>query len=236
MLVSALRRWWWRRGYQKFYTSAQHRENRYAMNAGEAARFEALVAELRSLVQPSPHDVVLDVGGGNGVLTAAVFEGCRKTIVADYNLSAVTTHRGGDAGVAFVVADAARLPFRDGTFTKIFSYGLFPNIGSPAVARRMIDDWHALLAPSGTLYIGDIPDRARLPRILFEGVRRCRSVLGAKYLVAVLLNSYFSKRALRRRVTALGYVVAIIAQSSARRFARERFDLRARRAPERGRS
>ena len=226
--LSAVRQWWWKRGHQRFYGSQADRNNPYALNAGTAERFEALVADLRGLLQPSAEDQVLDLGGGNGVLSRRVFSGCRRLVVSDVCLTPLQEAGSPTGATSFVVADMTRPPFRPGAFTTLFSYSTLPHVGSEAVLRRMLQAWDALLASGGTLFIGDIPDRRRLPAIAARGFRKAFLVEGLKYFAAISLISYFSRERLRRMLIAQGYDVTILNQASHRRFHRERFDLMAR--------
>lgn len=220
--VGAVRRWWWQRGHERFYTSEVGQRDPYALNAGTPERFQALVAELGNILSPGPDDVVLDLGGGNGYLSAALFGGCRQVVVLDLCRPSVA------AASAFVVADLAAPPFRGEAFTMLFSYSTFPHLGSRAAARRALRAWDSLVARGGTVFIGDIPDRARLHRILGRGVGRLARPGGLKYYAAVSLISYFSRAWLGAELRALGYDVAVLDQSPQRRFHRERFDLLAR--------
>ena len=226
--LSTVRQWWWRRGHRRFYGSQADRDNPYALNAGTAERFETLVAELQGLLRPSAEDRVLDLGGGNGVLSRRVFSGCRQLVVSDICPTPLQEAGVPQATASFVVADMARPPFRHGSFTTLFSYSTLPHVGSEAVLRRMVQAWDALLADGGTLFIGDIPDRRRLPVIAARGFRKAFPMEGLKYFAAISLISYFSRERLRRMLLDQGYGVTILNQASHRRFYLERFDLMAR--------
>jgi len=225
LLISSLRRWWWKRGYKKFHGSDADRANVYAMNADNKKRFDALVKELKSLLKPLWNDVVLDMGGGNGILSSNVFGTCKMTIVLDFSLESMKGHVRRSPSTYFVASDSARPPFKNGSFSKVFVHGLLPNLGSEGVVHQMVQKWDQLLIYGGVLYIGDIPDRKKFLSILIEAIRRCTSILGFKYCVAIMLNSYFSKTGLKKHLSKMGYTVTIINQSNERRFHNERFDL-----------
>lgn len=220
--VGAVRRWWWQRGHERFYTSEVGQRDPYALNAGTPERFQALVAELASILRPCPDDVVLDLGGGNGYLSTALFAACRQLVLLDLCRPSAAV------ASAFVVADMVAPPFRAGVFTILFSYSTFPHLGSRAAACRALRAWDPLLARGGTVFIGDIPDRARLHRVLGRGVGRLARPDGLKYYAAVSLISYFSRNWLKAELRTLGYDVTVLDQLPQRRFHRERFDLLAR--------
>ena len=226
MWLRTARVWWWKRGYRRFYNSAPHRDNPYLMNAGTAERFERLTQELEALVRPQDGDTVLDLGGGNGLLSARLFGRCRRLVVMDFCQAAMGRREEG-THFGWVVGDMKQPPFRHGTFTTLFSYGTFPHVGSEARAKRMVEAWDPLLAPGGVLFIGDIPDRRAVPRTWLEALPRLRTVVGAKFYVAIMLQSSFSKRSMLEHLSRLGYDARVIEQSPERRFARQRFDIQA---------
>ncbi|MDR7480964.1 MAG: methyltransferase domain-containing protein [Armatimonadota bacterium] len=96
----------------------------------QAGYFHALDAALARL--PEAPSLVLDVSTGTGAamgLLVQRFPGCRGVAVdlAPAMLQhAVRRARGERWPVAFAVADAARLPFRDGTFDLVTVQNAFP--------------------------------------------------------------------------------------------------------------
>lgn len=236
MLVSRVRLWWWRRGYKKFYGGGADRSNTYAMNAGTEERFNRLVVELRARLAPSDRDRVLDVGGGNGVLAYEVFKNCERIVVVDYCLESMRPQRARLPGVRFVVAEASRLPFRNGSFSTIFAYSVLPHVGSQRVLRAMLRGWDPVLSGAGIFYLGDVPDREKFLAIVGGGLARLPRVAGFKYCMAILLNSYFSKAGLRKCLAEMGYDVTLIEQTPERRFHAERFDVLGKKRDESGRT
>lgn len=224
-VVGSFRRWWWRRGHRRFYRNQTGRTdlfvatNPYALNAGSREAFDSLITGLREIVEPLAKDVVLDLGGGNGYVSAELFGACRKVVVLDL------CRPPGELRSSFVLADMQAPPFRAGAFTKLFSYSTFPCVGSTTAARTMLDVWDRLLAPNGVLFIGDIPDRSKLTTMLARGLSKVASANGLKYYFAVSMISTFSRNTLKRHLESIGYEVTLINQPPTRRFYRERFDL-----------
>lgn len=227
MLLGIFRQWWWRRGYRRYYGSQTDRGNPYAMNAGTRERFDILVKELTSSLQPTSDDIVLDLGGGNGQLSRELFRICRRVVVLDFCQSAVVRALGFSHNVSFVVADMSEPPIKAGAFTKIFTYSTFPHLGSERQVRKMLKTWDPLLSKEGVLYIGDIPDRKAFFSIVLRALPRIMSINGLKYYFAVLMSSYFLRRRLKSDLEELGYAVTVLNQSPERRFYRERFDVKA---------
>ena len=220
----SLRAWWWMRGYARFYARPKtSQQGKYAMNAGSEDAFNVLVRELITIIKPSPNDVVLDVGGGDGRLAREVFHCCRKVVVLDRYLS------GGRAVSDFVVGDMHHPPFKAGSFTIVFSYSTFATVGAPGSVPEMLERWSSLLQSRGVMFVGDIPERSRVRAALARGLTKDSVMRTLKYYIAIGLITYFSREKLRRQVAAMGYDVAMIDQSPGRRFYRERFDFIARR-------
>lgn len=238
MLAGVLRAWWWRRGYRRFYVGEGSRANPYTLNAGTWERFDALVEELARLLAPAPDDAVLDLGGGNGQVAARLFPHCRRVVILDFCQDAMGSGPPLPRNCFFVVGEMSHPPFKPATFTKIFTYSTFPHLGSQRRVRQMLPTWDRLLDDGGTLYIGDVPDRRALPRVLASALGGIARVSGLKYCFAAVMNSYFSRTWLARDLAAMGYSVTILDQSPGRRFSTERFDILARKAagPERAQS
>ena len=232
MVLGVIRQWWWRRGYKRFYASPVVRENPYAMNAGTAERFEQLVNELQGMLEASEDVQVLDLGGGNGRLSARVFERRQRLVVMDFCRTAMEAAPSGESSQTnarrFVVGDMKQPPFRAGSFTVLFTYSTLPHLASERQIQRIFEVWDPLLAQGGILYIGDIPERKAVPSIVARALPRLASLSGLKYCVAILMNNYFSRRKLAGHLAGLGYEVRCLDQASGRRFHRERFDILAR--------
>lgn len=222
MMLGAIRQWWWKRGYRRFYASPTTEDNAYAMNAGTAERFDQLVKELSAILKPSEQDQVLDLGGGNGGLSGQVFGRCRRLVVLDFCPSAMPSSS--SFRRRFVVGDMKRPPFPPRAFSTLFTYSTFPHLASERQIKSILERWDALLAEGGVLYIGDIPERKAVPSLLVRALPH----RGLKYYVAVFMSNYFSRAGLSQCLSSLGYEVTCIQQSAGRRFHQERFDILAR--------
>jgi SAM-dependent methyltransferase len=227
--LALARSWWWKRGYRKLYAAAQDTPNPYALNAGTAERFCRLVDELRSVLHPRDEELVLDLGGGNGVLSHHVFGHCRRLVVMDFHHPALRGN--GGLNTRWVVGDMNRPPFKAESFTLLFTYSTLPHAATEGSSARMIEAWDALLAPGGVLFIGDIPDRRAIPRILAAALPRLLTIRGIKFYFAILMQSFYSRRKLVRELERLGYRAGIVEQAPVRRFADTRFDVLAVKGP-----
>lgn len=223
-MIGGMRRAWWRHAYRRFYCSDLNRSNIYAMNAGTAEGFELLVRDLAEVLQPSPDDVVLDLGCGNCVLSSKLFGSCRRVVAVDFSKT-VLSQASAPPTFSLVVADIRFPPFRGETFSKVFSYSTLPHLGTMREVCRMLGRWHGLLRDGCVLFLGDVPDRARLGGIIMRAARRTTTWRGVKYWVAILMNNYFRRHEMVRELGRMGFEVQLIEQSASRRFHLERFDV-----------
>lgn len=86
--------------------------------------FEAHRFGYEALIERLPQDaVVLDIGSGEGYGTASLARSARLVVGMDYSFEAVShaSERYGSGKLAFVVADAQRLPFRSDAFDVVSS-------------------------------------------------------------------------------------------------------------------
>lgn len=134
------------------------------MTGGRDRRWRALAAQA---AEPQGA-LVLDLGAGTGDLTRAVRDaGARLAVGADFTgpmlrAAAGKTKASGAGGqIAWIQADALRLPFADGTFDAVTSAFVLRNlVDLPAALREMV----RVLAPGGRLVALDITHPPPGPR------------------------------------------------------------------------
>ncbi|GIU99155.1 MAG: hypothetical protein KatS3mg014_0771 [Actinomycetota bacterium] len=146
-----------------------------------------LTRRLADLLGLGRGERVLDVASGTGT-TARLLARERGVVVTGVDLSARLVERarrhtladGLDGSVRFLVADAERLRFRDGSFDVVVCECALCTFPDPAAALAAAV---RVLAPGGRLGLADvIVDAARLPPELEGPMARIACVAGARSL------------------------------------------------------
>ncbi|MDX2250119.1 MAG: methyltransferase domain-containing protein [Bacteroidia bacterium] len=113
-----------------------------------------------------PHYTLLDVCCGNGTLTRLLAEKCSTTTGVDISpeqIRRAKTHSKA-LSITYQVADATQLTSHvEGTFDRINLYFSFQYLDSYSKGRAAIREMAKLLKPGGKIFIGDVPDAAKLP-------------------------------------------------------------------------
>ncbi len=182
-------------------SAAQQRwdPERYARNG----RFVAdLGAPLLGLLDPQPHEVILDLGCGDGALTALLAKRCGTVVGVDS--SAGQVEAAGRRGIDARLADGQALAF-DRAFDAILTNAALHWMPRP---DAVIDGMWRALRPGGRI-VGEMGGHGNVARI--------RAALGAALAergldAAPLLPWYFpTAEDYRARLAARGFEVASIA-------------------------
>jgi ubiquinone/menaquinone biosynthesis C-methylase UbiE len=120
---------------------------------------------LLSILQPTPDQWVLDVGGGTGRVARRLADAALGVIVID--ISAAMLRQGKpEPGVYRARAAAEALPFADSSFSRIVVVDALHHFGSRPAATREL--WR-VLAPGGRLVIEEPDIRHRVVRAIAFG-------------------------------------------------------------------
>ncbi len=107
---------------------------------------------VRLLVDPQPGDRVLDVGSAAGAIAHFLSSfGC-EVVGVDLSKAGVARARERYPELRFEVADAAALPFEDGSFDKAVAADVTEHLDDAAL-RGMLAEARRVLVPGGTLSI-----------------------------------------------------------------------------------
>jgi SAM-dependent methyltransferase len=105
---------------------------------------------VRSLVEPSPDDRVLDLGCAAGAISHYLSTlGC-ETVGVDAEPLAVDKARALFPALSFQLANVARLPFDDGAFDKAVAADLVEHLDDETFGEMLVET-RRVLRPGGTL-------------------------------------------------------------------------------------
>jgi SAM-dependent methyltransferase len=121
------------------------------VKGNSAMRTQLLNPEIESKMGSLRDNTVLDAGCGSGFSTRLLLESSPREVFAfDINPHLVKIAREEIAGAGFLVADAARLPFRSEFFDLILCYNVLMNIKSSKLPETL-EEFHRVMKKDGTL-------------------------------------------------------------------------------------
>ena len=136
--------------------------------AGQAIsseQFSTLTRDMISLLQLSKTDTLLDLGCGNGVITAKLAEVCDQVWGVDFSSEMVRVAKliNNQENIAYVHADVFDLTPKhvaDGSFSKVLMYGALQHI-KPVHFEKLVTHILTLCEDSATLVFGFVPNANR---------------------------------------------------------------------------
>jgi SAM-dependent methyltransferase len=177
------------------------------LGAGPGMDEERRIA--RELLALAPGDRVLDVGCGPGNFTrdfaGAVAPGLAVGVDASPTMLARAVAEAGPDNLAYVRADAAHLPFADGTFDAVCCFAALYFIADPSGA---LDEIVRVLAPGGRVALLSSVNRGLLPTPVTDAV--VRTLSGVRIFDRAELTGALTRRGLRdvtQRVSGFGQFV-----------------------------
>lgn len=188
-------------------------------------RWAVQLAEIQAKLALGPHDTLLDLCAGNGLITLPLAATCAAATAVDIS-PALLQHvqAAGAPNVRVIEADVRHVDLPAGGFTRALMYGALQYF-SDREAIGVFELLHRALAPGARCLVGDVPDLDRLfvfhsrpewVAAYFESVKAGRPAVGTWFKQDVLL-------ALARHV---GFADAqVLAQGEGLINAHYRFDL-----------
>lgn len=148
-------------------------------------------------------DLVLDVGCDSAMVSRLVAPHCWRFtgvdlipgMLADVPDKALRSASGRPA--CFAAADGTSLPFRSGTFTKVYCSGVVHTLPSRDDGAKLIQEMVRVCRPGGTVLVAAIPDTAKRFR-RYRDVWRRAGAAGKTRLLASLVMPRPAKDGLRR--------------------------------------
>lgn len=144
------------------------------MNGDE---LEVLVTHLRDQLLLGRHDVLLDLGCGNGALSAELFEACSGCVGADlssYLIGVARQYFERIPDYVFFHADALEFALsvgEPGRFTKALCYAVIPYLPLDEV-RAIVQVLYRRFSGISRLVLGNIPDRDKAGLFFRDGYDR----------------------------------------------------------------
>jgi ubiquinone/menaquinone biosynthesis C-methylase UbiE len=105
---------------------------------------------LAALLEPG--DIVLDVGCGEGLITALLAPQCRQVIGCDYSTEAVAAATQQFPGIQFVYSNSTHLRFGNASFTKAVLSDVAEHL-LPLQLERTLEEAHRVLRTGGSLLL-----------------------------------------------------------------------------------
>jgi 2-polyprenyl-3-methyl-5-hydroxy-6-metoxy-1,4-benzoquinol methylase len=99
-----------------------------------------------------PQDRVLDVGCGEGIITAVLAEQARSIIGCDYSSEAVRIAAERHPDIEFVCCNSTNLPFGAGSFDKVTMSDVAEHL-LPVQFTKTLKEIHRVLLPGGMLIL-----------------------------------------------------------------------------------
>lgn len=179
------------------------------ISAGLDRRWRAAMVRA---VDATPGQVVLDIAGGTGVSAEPFAASGIQVVVADFSLGMVRVGKRRRPDLAFVVADATRLPFADNSFDAVtMSFGLRNVVDH----ERALREFHRVTRPGGRLVICEFSTPTWAPvrvayqqvvlRVLPAVARRTATNPESYCYLAESIRAWPDQRALADRVAAAGW-------------------------------
>jgi ubiquinone/menaquinone biosynthesis C-methylase UbiE len=145
------------------FSHAKKNWDHHVEQAERIARSEGFLAlreEIVSLAAIAPHEVVLDVGSGTGLLSLAIAHNATKVWALDSSSAMgeylrVKAKSAGDSTIETVHASATSLPLVDRCIDVVVSNYCFHEL-SESQKRQALAEAYRVLRPHGRLVIGDM--------------------------------------------------------------------------------
>jgi acetyltransferase-like isoleucine patch superfamily enzyme/SAM-dependent methyltransferase len=172
------------------------------------------VMERASLIEQlvEPGDCVLDVGCGEGLITAMLAKKAANVVGCDYSKEAVQIARQRCPNVEFVCCNSTNLPFADGSFGKVTLSDVAEHL-MPVQFIKTIENIHRVLRPAGVLVLatpltGRGASSAHYAHIYEYSLAEMRQILERFFCDVQHVNKKFGLVIARRRPVPAGMAEA----------------------------
>ncbi|HEY4363764.1 MAG TPA: class I SAM-dependent methyltransferase [Bryobacteraceae bacterium] len=199
---------WERKGVSGSRKTAYSQEELFAANGydtplgrtTEAIR-ERMLGKVVEVLAPGPGVSLLDAGCGSGAFLSMLGGTGAALSGADFSESLVAIARKALPGLDIRVAEAAKLPFAEGSFDAVLSHGVFLYFPNAEYATRALLEMIRVTRGAARLFISDIPDLAKKEQCLAARRAAGASVVPEHlYLAKEFFEDFASEHSLRVRI------------------------------------
>lgn len=135
---------------KKFESTRRYNETAEAYNRRYKDIQTSKYREIFSEISVNQSDLLLDVGGGTGLLLDYLEQHSKNIIVCDLSLEMLKEGKVNNRNGFFVCTDSESLPFRDKCCDLVLYFSIFQNLESP---DRSISEGYFSLKSSGIIAI-----------------------------------------------------------------------------------
>jgi SAM-dependent methyltransferase len=153
---------------QKYQTAWPLLEPSFRSEGGHplsADKFQQIAQTIARLARIKSSDIVYDLGCSIGAITQSLSQHCRRIIGVDFLQNSIDFARKNAASpnIDYVCADIIKFQFNPPVDCIILN-NVIHNLDSRTLARCLLQNCFASLKPRGRLYLGEVPDIARISR------------------------------------------------------------------------
>jgi cyclopropane fatty-acyl-phospholipid synthase-like methyltransferase len=186
------------------------------------AQWKNVLDDLERYLELKPHDRLLDIGAGSGVISIPFSETAAHVTALDLSATLLEEMKGRE-NISTVVANALEVHFERECFDKIVIYFAIQHF-TEQQTLVLLEKAFQWLKPGGILYIGDIPDASRKFRF-FNTPERQAAYFSSVKRQEPIIGTWFDKEFFLNLAAYLGFSSAtIIEQPEAFMNAHYRFD------------
>jgi 2-polyprenyl-3-methyl-5-hydroxy-6-metoxy-1,4-benzoquinol methylase len=132
----------------------------------ENEQISVIVQQIRDALKLTSEEVVIEIGCGNGLLTVEAAELCKHVYAIDYSEPLIETagRLNGRVNVSYRVGaaeDRSSYSFMPEGVRKVYSYEMLQHL-TIEQTRAFLSNLYDIVAPQAIVFIGSIPDMARI--------------------------------------------------------------------------
>ncbi|MEM7373475.1 MAG: class I SAM-dependent methyltransferase [Bacteroidota bacterium] len=192
----------------------------------DEALLDRIAEHIAKHLDLQPEDRLLDVCCGNGMLSSRLAVKCGEVVGVDLSEGLVQQAQSHfpRTNISYLQGDATRLgEVVNGPFDKINLYFSFQYLDSFSKGKQALTEMLGLLAPGGTIFIGDVPDMRYLSVFYPSWIQRMKYHLNLM-LGRSLMGKFWSEKELGRIAKGLDVSVSCLEQAPDLPYAHYRVD------------